>query len=109
MGFLVKAQKKWLEWLFNSRDRRRFHGAILQCVESQDIVAKDCLLRRKIGVGNLGNRDNQKSQPKSLQHPCPRKDPIVRQARREERWLEEKFPGYAAHKSRVKKLIPFVY
>ena len=30
-------------------------------------------------------------------------------ARREERWLEEKFPGYAAYKSRVKKLIPFVY
>jgi protein-S-isoprenylcysteine O-methyltransferase Ste14 len=30
-------------------------------------------------------------------------------ARREERWLEEKFTGYAAYKSRVKKLIPFVY
>ena len=30
-------------------------------------------------------------------------------ARREESWLEEKFPGYAAYKSRVKKLIPFVY
>ena len=30
-------------------------------------------------------------------------------ARREERWLEEKFAGYAAYKSRVKKLIPFVY
>ena len=30
-------------------------------------------------------------------------------ARREERWLEEKFVGYAAYKSRVKKLIPFVY
>jgi protein-S-isoprenylcysteine O-methyltransferase Ste14 len=30
-------------------------------------------------------------------------------ARREERWLEEKFPGYAPYKSRVRKLIPFVY
>ena len=30
-------------------------------------------------------------------------------ARREESWLEEKFPGYSAYKSRVKKLIPFVY
>jgi protein-S-isoprenylcysteine O-methyltransferase Ste14 len=30
-------------------------------------------------------------------------------ARREECWLEEKFPGYAAYKSRVKKLIPFLY
>ena len=30
-------------------------------------------------------------------------------ARREERWLEEKFPGYSAYKSRVKKFIPFVY
>jgi protein-S-isoprenylcysteine O-methyltransferase Ste14 len=30
-------------------------------------------------------------------------------ARREGRWLEEKFPGYAAYKLRVKKLIPFVY
>lgn len=30
-------------------------------------------------------------------------------ARREERWLEEKFPGYALYKSRVRKLIPFVY
>jgi protein-S-isoprenylcysteine O-methyltransferase Ste14 len=30
-------------------------------------------------------------------------------ARREERWLEEKFSGYAAYKVRVKKLIPFLY
>ena len=30
-------------------------------------------------------------------------------ARREERWLEEKFTEYAAYRSRVKKLIPFVY
>lgn len=30
-------------------------------------------------------------------------------ARREERWLSEKFPGYAAYQRRVKKLIPFVY
>lgn len=30
-------------------------------------------------------------------------------ARREERWLEAKFSGYAAYKQRVKKLIPFVY
>jgi len=30
-------------------------------------------------------------------------------ARREEHWLEEKFDNYAAYKSRVKKLIPFIY
>ena len=30
-------------------------------------------------------------------------------SRREERWLEEKFTGYAAYKKRVRKLIPFVY
>ncbi len=30
-------------------------------------------------------------------------------ARREERWLEAKFPRYAAYKTRVKKLIPLVY
>jgi protein-S-isoprenylcysteine O-methyltransferase Ste14 len=30
-------------------------------------------------------------------------------ARREERWLQDKFAGYAAYKSRVKKLIPFIY
>jgi protein-S-isoprenylcysteine O-methyltransferase Ste14 len=30
-------------------------------------------------------------------------------ARREERWLTEKFPRYEAYRSRVKKLIPFVY
>jgi protein-S-isoprenylcysteine O-methyltransferase Ste14 len=30
-------------------------------------------------------------------------------ARREERWLEERFTDYAAYKSRVKKLIPSVY
>lgn len=30
-------------------------------------------------------------------------------SRREERWLEEKFAGYAAYKRRVKMLIPFVY
>lgn len=30
-------------------------------------------------------------------------------ARREERWLEEKFSGYKAYRVRVKKLIPFVY
>ena len=30
-------------------------------------------------------------------------------ARREERWLEAKFSGYAAYKQRIKKLIPFVY
>lgn len=32
-----------------------------------------------------------------------------RKARREERWLEEKFPGYAAYRRRVRRLIPFVY
>lgn len=30
-------------------------------------------------------------------------------ARREERWLLEKFSGYEAYRARVKKLIPFVY
>jgi protein-S-isoprenylcysteine O-methyltransferase Ste14 len=30
-------------------------------------------------------------------------------SRREERWLVEKFPEYAAYRSRVRKLIPFVY
>jgi protein-S-isoprenylcysteine O-methyltransferase Ste14 len=29
--------------------------------------------------------------------------------RREERWLAERFPGYAAYRRRVRKLIPFVY
>jgi protein-S-isoprenylcysteine O-methyltransferase Ste14 len=30
-------------------------------------------------------------------------------SRREERWLEEKFPDYAAYRKRVRKLVPFVY
>ena len=30
-------------------------------------------------------------------------------SRREERWLEEKFPEYAAYRKRVRKLIPFIY
>lgn len=30
-------------------------------------------------------------------------------ARREERWLEEKFADYATYKWRVKKLVPFIY
>jgi protein-S-isoprenylcysteine O-methyltransferase Ste14 len=30
-------------------------------------------------------------------------------SRREERWLEEKFPEYADYRKRVRKLIPFVY
>jgi len=30
-------------------------------------------------------------------------------SRREERWLAEKFPAYAAYQRRVRKLIPFVY
>ncbi len=30
-------------------------------------------------------------------------------ARREERWLEAKFPRYGVYRARVKKLIPFVY
>jgi protein-S-isoprenylcysteine O-methyltransferase Ste14 len=29
--------------------------------------------------------------------------------RREEKWLLERFPGYAAYQRRVRKLIPFVY
>jgi protein-S-isoprenylcysteine O-methyltransferase Ste14 len=29
--------------------------------------------------------------------------------RREERWLCEKFPGYAGYRERVRKLIPFIY
>lgn len=32
-----------------------------------------------------------------------------RKAAREERWLAEKFSGYAAYRQRVKKLIPWVY
>ena len=30
-------------------------------------------------------------------------------ARREERWLEEKYPDYAAYRKRVKRLIPWIY
>jgi len=30
-------------------------------------------------------------------------------ARREERWLVEKFPSYAAYQRRVRKLVPFLY
>lgn len=30
-------------------------------------------------------------------------------ARREERWLEEKFPGYADYRRRVRRLVPWVY
>jgi protein-S-isoprenylcysteine O-methyltransferase Ste14 len=30
-------------------------------------------------------------------------------SRHEERWLAQKFPGYAAYRRRVRKLIPFVY
>ena len=30
-------------------------------------------------------------------------------SRREEKWLVEKYPEYAAYQARVKKLIPFVY
>lgn len=30
-------------------------------------------------------------------------------SRREEQWLQEKFPGYVAYQKRVRKLIPFVY
>lgn len=30
-------------------------------------------------------------------------------ARREEQWLEEKYPGYAAYRKRVRKLIPWIY
>ncbi|HTP66340.1 MAG TPA: isoprenylcysteine carboxylmethyltransferase family protein [Geobacteraceae bacterium] len=30
-------------------------------------------------------------------------------ARREERWLLEKFPEYAAYRRRVRRLIPFIY
>lgn len=32
-----------------------------------------------------------------------------RKAAREELWLTEKFPGYAAYRGRVKKLIPWIY
>lgn len=32
-----------------------------------------------------------------------------RKARREERWLEEKYPDYAAYRARVKRLIPWLY
>lgn len=30
-------------------------------------------------------------------------------SRRKEKWLAEKFPGYAAYQRRVRKLIPFIY
>lgn len=30
-------------------------------------------------------------------------------ARREERWLEQKYAGYAAYRRRVRKLVPFLY
>ena len=30
-------------------------------------------------------------------------------SRREERWLAQKFPAYAAYRRRVRKLVPFVY
>ncbi len=30
-------------------------------------------------------------------------------SRREERWLQEKFAGYSQYRTRVKKLVPFVY
>lgn len=30
-------------------------------------------------------------------------------SRREERWLQAKFPGYGAYQARVRKLIPFIY
>lgn len=30
-------------------------------------------------------------------------------SRREERWLVEVYPGYALYKSRVKRIIPFIY
>jgi protein-S-isoprenylcysteine O-methyltransferase Ste14 len=30
-------------------------------------------------------------------------------ARREERWLLEKFPGYEGYRKRVRRLIPFIY
>jgi protein-S-isoprenylcysteine O-methyltransferase Ste14 len=30
-------------------------------------------------------------------------------SRREERWLSQKFPEYAAYRRRVRKLIPFIY
>lgn len=30
-------------------------------------------------------------------------------ARREERWLRDEIPGYAAYERRVRKLIPFIY
>jgi protein-S-isoprenylcysteine O-methyltransferase Ste14 len=34
---------------------------------------------------------------------------IEAKVRQEERWLLERFPGYAAYQRRVRKLIPFVY
>jgi len=34
---------------------------------------------------------------------------LVFKVRREEAWLVERFPEYAAHQRRVRKLIPFVY
>jgi protein-S-isoprenylcysteine O-methyltransferase Ste14 len=34
---------------------------------------------------------------------------LDRKATREERWLEERFPGYSGYKRRVRKLLPFIY
>ncbi|MBK8233228.1 MAG: hypothetical protein IPK72_22280 [Candidatus Eisenbacteria bacterium] len=34
---------------------------------------------------------------------------IEAKVRREEAWLRERFPDYAAYQRRVRKLIPFVY
>jgi len=30
-------------------------------------------------------------------------------SRREERWLEERYPGYAAYRARTRRLIPGLY
>jgi protein-S-isoprenylcysteine O-methyltransferase Ste14 len=30
-------------------------------------------------------------------------------ARREEAWLLDAYPGYAAYRARVRKLVPFIY
>lgn len=34
---------------------------------------------------------------------------LDRKSRREEAWLEEAYPGYAAYRERVRRLVPWVY
>src|SRR6516165_8934263 len=63
----------------------RQHGVGKGDAETTALVAKQIreaagliiLLKRKIGIGNLGNRNDQEPQPKSLQHARACKGPVV--------------------------------